>query len=132
MEMGTKTSTDKLPKIFYVNWFRKDSKGKFMWPGFGDNSRVLAWMFSRCANEGTAIETPIGYIPDVTKGSINTEGLNMSPETLKELFKIEPKVWQGEFQRNAEFLSTFGERLPAGVKAQHDRLVARVNAAATE
>lgn len=87
-------------------------------------------MFARCGNEGAAVETPIGYIPDVAKGAINVEGLNMSADTLKELLKIEPKVWQGEFQRNQEFLTTFGDRLPAGIKAQHERLVARVNAAA--
>jgi phosphoenolpyruvate carboxykinase (GTP) len=138
--MGAKTSPEKRPRIFMVNWFRKDARGKFMWPGFGDNSRVLEGMFARCEAEeaaaagkpaggagaaGGAIETPIGLIPDVAKGALNTEGLGMSAEALADLFKIDPAVWSKEFTRYGEFLATFGDRLPAGIREQHDRFSKR-------
>lgn len=129
LEMGGRTDAAKLPRIFYVNWFRKDAKGKFIWPGFGDNSRVLAWMFDRCDGAGKAIETPIGSIPDVAAGALDTSGLDIAPETLADLFKIEPAVWAKELARNAEFLASFGDRLPAGIKAQHEKLTGRVEAA---
>src|SRR5205823_5592574 len=67
-----------LPRIFYVNWFRKDDDGKFLWPGFGENSRVLAWIFRRCASEAEAVETPIGLVPPVGEGGIETEGLDIA------------------------------------------------------
>jgi len=130
LNMG-RTPAAKLPKVFYVNWFRKDAGGKFMWPGFGDNSRVIEWMFDRCgAKKAPTVETPIGYVPDVAKGGLNLSGLDISPEKASDLFKIDPAVWKKELGIYGETLGTVGARLPAGLKAQHERLNKRVEAAA--
>jgi phosphoenolpyruvate carboxykinase (GTP) len=137
LSMGAGTTaagvTKTVPKIFYVNWFRKDDKGRFMWPGFGENSRVVEWMFNRCAGaECPTVETPIGYVPDVTKGGLNLSGLNLDQATQDALFTIEPKVWVEEFKRYGEFLATFGEKLPEGIKAQLERLSKRTEEAAAK
>ena len=77
----------KLPKVFYVNWFRKDADGEFLWPGFGENSRVLAWVFRRCDGDGETVETPIGLVP--TPGGLDTEGLDVSDEQLEALLTVD-------------------------------------------
>ena len=82
-----------LPRVFYVNWFRKDADGKFLWPGFGENSRVLEWVFRRCEGEGEAVETPIGLLP--AEGEINTEGLEISDEAMAELLSVDADAGQG-------------------------------------
>ena len=82
-KIGKREGRAKLPRVFYVNWFRKDADGKFLWPGFGENSRVLEWVFRRCDGEGEAVETPIGLLP--AEGEINTEGLDISAEAMEEL-----------------------------------------------
>jgi phosphoenolpyruvate carboxykinase (GTP) len=87
LEVGAAGDTDKLPKMFYVNWFRRDDDGKFIWPGFGDNSRVLEWVFERCAGRGGAVETPIGLVP--TTGAIPTEGLDLSEEDIATLLAVD-------------------------------------------
>src|SRR3712207_7910756 len=81
-----------LPKIFMVNWFRKDDEGRFLWPGFGENSRVLAWIFRRCDGEAEAVETPIGLVP--TPESIDTEGLPLSSAQMRALLKVDPEEWR--------------------------------------
>ena len=83
LEIGRKGDADKLPRIFYVNWFRKDADGKFIWPGFGENSRVLEWVFRRCNGESAVVETPIGNVP--APGELNVEGLDISDDELAEL-----------------------------------------------
>ena len=83
LDIGAKGDADKLPKIFYVNWFRKDADGKFIWPGFGENSRVLEYVFRRCNGEGETRETAIGLVPG--EGELNVEGLDLSGEQLEEL-----------------------------------------------
>ena len=83
LDIGARGDDDKLPKIFYVNWFRKDEDGKFIWPGFGENSRVLEWVFRRCNGESEAVETPIGLVP--AEGELNIEGLDVSAEAMREL-----------------------------------------------
>lgn len=133
LDVGAKSESinaGALPKIFYVNWFRKNAAGKFVWPGFGDNSRVIEWIFNRCSGDAASasLETPVGVVPDVTKGGINTTGLDISTAELADLFKIEPSVWAEEMKRNGEFLGTLGDRLPAGVSAEQQRLSAAVQA----
>ncbi|HQC26082.1 MAG TPA: phosphoenolpyruvate carboxykinase (GTP) [Treponemataceae bacterium] len=94
INVGNKSTEDKLPKIFFVNWFRRDADNKFMWPGYGDNSRVLAWIFDRCDNKDVAVETEIGYMPK--DGAINVDGLDVSAETMKELLSVDVEGWKKE------------------------------------
>ena len=102
----------KLPRIFYVNWFRKAADGRFLWPGFGENSRVLEWVFERCAGRGEAVETPIGYVP--APGAIDTEGLEVSSEDMDELLRVDREEWRAEVPVIGEYFAQFGDRLPAG------------------
>jgi phosphoenolpyruvate carboxykinase (GTP) len=118
----------KLPKIFYVNWFRKDlESGQFLWPGFGENSRVLEWVFRRCDDAVEAAETPIGRVP--TTGSLNTEGLDMPEEELEQILAVDAEQWKAEIPSIREFFAEFGDRLPAEVAAQLDALEERLNKA---
>ena len=109
----------KLPKIFYVNWFRKDAAGRFLWPGFGENSRVLEWVFERCNGEGDAVETAIGYLPG--PNGIPGEGLDVRPADLAELLRVDAGEWRAEVPLIEEYYSQFGDRVPA---ALYDELAA--------
>ena len=100
----------KLPKIFYVNWFRKSDDGRWLWPGFGENSRVLEWVFERTAGKGDATETVIGYVPTVD--AINVEGLNVSRADMEELLSVNDDEWREEIPRIKEHYAQFNERLP--------------------
>ena len=100
----------KLPKIYYVNWFRKSSDGKYLWPGFGENSRVLQWIFERCEGRSEAIETPIGNLP--TRDALNFDGLGLSEETIAELLRVEVDGWLAEIPLIEEYYDKFGDRLP--------------------
>jgi phosphoenolpyruvate carboxykinase (GTP) len=116
---------ERLPKIFHVNWFRKDlDTGKFLWPGFGENARVLEWVFRRCDDAAEAQETPIGLVP--TPGGLNTDGLGVSASDLERLTSIDPEEWKAELEPMREFFAKFGERLPAGLLRQLDALEARL------
>jgi phosphoenolpyruvate carboxykinase (GTP) len=127
LNIGEKTSADKLPKIFYVNWFRKDQNGKWLWPGFGDNSRVLKWIFERTSGEGKAVKTPIGYMP--TEDAIDLTGLeSVSEADLKELLKVDKNEWLNEVASIREHYAKFGEKLPKELANQLDALEARLNA----
>lgn len=125
LNIGTKTEADKLPKIFYVNWFRKNEDGKFIWPGFGENSRVLKWIFERTSGKGKAVETPIGYMP--TKDAIDVEGLNVSDADMEELLKINKDEWLAEIESIKEHYANYGEKLPAEMKNQLEALENRIN-----
>ena len=105
-----------LPKIFYVNWFRKDDDGKFLWPGFGENSRVLAWIFRRCEDVADAVETPIGLLPPLD--GIETEGLDISPEAISELLAVDPEAWREQLPQVHEHYAKFGDHLPSELEAQ--------------
>jgi len=118
----------KLPRIFYVNWFLKDENGAFMWPGYGENSRVLAWIFRRCENRAEAIETVIGLVPPVGEGGVETEGLDVSPETMKKLLEIDVDGWKQQLPQMHEHYAEFGAKLPAELHAQLDALDARLHA----
>jgi phosphoenolpyruvate carboxykinase (GTP) len=100
----------KLPKIFNVNWFRKSAQGKFLWPGYGENIRVLQWIFERTAGTITAIETPIGFVPEL--GSINTEGLDGVEENMIELLAVDKGQWKDELDLVREQYAAFGTHLP--------------------
>jgi phosphoenolpyruvate carboxykinase (GTP) len=117
----------KLPKVFYVNWFRKDADGRWLWPGFGENSRVLKWVFERCAGTGEGVETPIGILP--TPEALDRDGLDVSDADLAELLKVDAEEWKAELPSVREHLAKFGDHLPAAVTAQVDALEARLNAA---
>ncbi len=116
LNVGEKTSEDKLPKIFYVNWFRKDSNGKWLWPGFGENSRVLKWIVERVSGEGKAVKTPIGYMPEA--GAIDTNGLNISEAEMAELLKVKKDEWLKEVESIKEHYAKYGEKLPTELKNQ--------------
>jgi phosphoenolpyruvate carboxykinase (GTP) len=116
---------EKLPKIFYVNWFRKGADGRWLWPGFGENSRVLEWVFERSAGRGDAIETPIGYVP--THDSINVEGLNVSPADMEELLAVDVDEWRDKGHRRHEHYAQCNERLPRALAGFVDDLEARLS-----
>jgi phosphoenolpyruvate carboxykinase (GTP) len=122
LEMGPKIKNP--PKIFHVNWFRKDAHGKFLWPGYGENVRVLKWMVDRIAGRAAATDTPIGYVP--TPSSLTLDGLNISRESLDELLSVNAADWAQETEATAKFFEIFGDRLPHEIssqqKAQTDRL----------
>ena len=118
----------RLPKVFYVNWFRKDDDGKFMWPGFGENSRVVAWIFRRLTGEAEAVESPIGLIPTTGAGGIDTDGLDVSAETLAKLLEVDTEGWLSQLPQMREHLAKFGDKLPAQLTAQLDGLEQRLSA----
>ena len=126
LEMGKKIAADKLPKIFFVNWFRKDADGHFMWPGFGDNSRVLKWACE--AIEGTAKtkDTPIGIMP--TDDAIDLTGCETTPETLHELLTVDLDGWKKEVAGVKESWEKFGDRIPAELTAKLEEITAALNA----
>jgi phosphoenolpyruvate carboxykinase (GTP) len=106
-----------LPKVFHVNWFRQDRNGKFLWPGFGDNLRVLRWMIDRCSGQAGARETPIGWVPNAA--DLDLTGMNIKPEAISELLKVDPALWRAELEDIGGYLETFGERLPKRLLAEH-------------
>jgi phosphoenolpyruvate carboxykinase (GTP) len=124
LKMGQRKNV-KLPKIFYANWFRKDEQGKYLWPGFGENCRVLKWIFERTSDQGLAIETPIGYLP--TETSIDLEGLSLEPEVMRKLFQIDPELWQKEIQEIEHYFVKFGSRLPQALQEEWLNLKNRFN-----
>jgi phosphoenolpyruvate carboxykinase (GTP) len=117
----------KLPRIFYVNWFRKDAGGRFLWPGFGENSRVLAWVFARCTGRGAATETAIGLIPPVGEDGIDTRGLDVSESDMAELLRVDAHEWRAQLPQFKEHLAKF-EQLPPQLHAQLQELERRLQA----
>ena len=124
LRIGKATDTEKLPRLYYVNWFRKDAQGKFLWPGYGENSRVLAWIFDRTSGRGEAVETPIGNVP--APGAIDTDGLEVSKEDMGELLRVDVAEWRHELPLIADHFSRFGDRLPAALSAELDELERRL------
>jgi len=115
----------KLPKIFSVNWFRQDENGKFMWPGYGENSRVLKWVFDRCDETAPAVDTPIGRLPRAE--DLDTRGLdNMSAAIVAKLLTVDLEGWKGEIPNMRQYFAKFGSRLPEGIRQEVDRLEARL------
>ena len=112
LDMGEKGGS-KMPKIFYVNWFRKSAEGKFLWPGYGENSRILKWIFERCEGTADAVETPIGKLP--AEGALDVQGLKVTPEAMAELLKVDRDGWKAELPSIGEHFATFGSKLPRGL-----------------
>jgi phosphoenolpyruvate carboxykinase (GTP) len=115
-----------MPRVFYVNWFRKDEDGKFMWPGFGENSRVLAWVFERVAGRAQAIETPIGLVPPVGDGGIDTAGLDVSDETMRRLLEVDADGWLAQLPQCKAHFAEFGSKLPNELHEQLQGLESRL------
>jgi len=126
LRIGREHDNSKLPRIFYVNWFRKAPDGRFLWPGFGDNSRVLEWVFRRCEGEDVAVDTAIGRLP--APGTFDIDGIDVSAEDLAELLGVDRAAWLEELPSLREHLATFGEQLPAELSAQLQALEARLRA----
>jgi phosphoenolpyruvate carboxykinase (GTP) len=126
LEIGERGDADKLPRIFYVNWFRKDASGRWLWPGFGENSRVLAWAFRRCDDAVEAEETPIGLLP--AEGSLDVDGLDVSEEDLAELLGMDAADWREELPSMHEHFAKFGDQLPAPLREQLNTLQERLGA----
>ena len=124
LKMGEKGG-DNMPKLFYVNWFRKNPEGKFMWPGYSENSRVLKWIFERCEGAAKAVETPIGRLP--AEGSLDVTGLKVAPEAMKELLKVDKEGWKAELPLMREHFKTFGDKLPKGLWDELAALEQRLN-----
>jgi phosphoenolpyruvate carboxykinase (GTP) len=119
LNMGGKS--DKLPKIFHVNWFRQDEQHRYMWPGFGENLRVLRWIIDRCEGHGGARETPIGLVP--TDGALDLQGLDVDSATMKELLAVDRAGWKSEMNEIGTYLDGFGDHTPAALKAQNRRIL---------
>jgi phosphoenolpyruvate carboxykinase (GTP) len=124
LNIGKMSSPEKLPKIFYVNWFRKDSNGKFLWPGFGDNIRVLEWILGRADGKDTAVKTPIGFLPKAE--SINISGLNIPDCNVQSLLNINRDLWIEEVKNIREYYKIFGDKLPEGLRKELNVLEERL------
>jgi phosphoenolpyruvate carboxykinase (GTP) len=121
LDMGEKIP--KPPKIFHVNWFRKGADGKFLWPGYGENVRVLKWILERVEGRGGADETPIGYVP--SNGALTLDGLSVTHDSMRELLRIHPEDWDQELADSKEFFAKFGARLPRELREEHAKLSTR-------
>jgi len=127
LDIGESTDEGALPKLFYVNWFRRDADGKFLWPGYGDNSRVLAWVFDRCAGAGEAVDTAIGRVP--TRASLPTQGLDVSDAAVDELLSVDEGAWRAELPLIEDHYAIFGDRLPPRLRHELDELASRLSRA---
>ncbi|MEO7773664.1 MAG: phosphoenolpyruvate carboxykinase domain-containing protein, partial [Steroidobacteraceae bacterium] len=115
-----------LPRVFHVNWFRKDQDGHFLWPGFGENLRVLEWMIERVENRVEAVETPIGFLPTIDE--LNLDGTGVSAEAREQLLNIDHQGWEHEMEGIAAYLRDFGARLPDAIKLEQERILALIRA----
>ena len=122
LEMGKRIP--KPPKIFHVNWFRKDAQGKFLWPGYGENLRVLEWILARARGEGKAQETPIGFVP--TQDALDLTGLKVAQDAMRQLLEVKPEEWTAELEDVKAFFARFGDHLPKGLSAQWEALQDRL------
>ena len=127
LSVGAMTHPAKLPRIYHVNWFRKNTAGRFAWPGYGENSRVLKWICQRLSGQGAAVPTPIGNLP--AGGALDTRGLQISEADLDVLLSVDPAAWLQEAGLIGEHLATFGRRLPEQLWEEHDALLERLKAA---
>jgi phosphoenolpyruvate carboxykinase (GTP) len=127
LEIGERGDADKLPRIFYVNWFRKDASGRWLWPGFGENSRVIAWAFRRCDDAAEAEETPIGLVP--AAGALDVEGLDVAEADLADLLRVDPAEWHEELPSMHEHFAKFGDQLPPQLRRQLEALEEKLGTA---
>jgi phosphoenolpyruvate carboxykinase (GTP) len=124
IRIGAEHDESKLPRMFMVNWFRKDDDGTFLWPGFGENSRVLAWIFRRCDDESEAVDTPIGRVP--APGAIDTAGLDVPEENMAKLLAVDPAQWKAQLPQVHEHFARFGDKLPDELRRQLEALEERL------
>jgi phosphoenolpyruvate carboxykinase (GTP) len=124
LEIGQATDSSKLPKLFWVNWFRKDADGTFMWPGFGDNSRVLKWVMERVNGEGDSVETAIGRVP--TLEAIDRSGLDLDDETMAKILEVDAEAWRAEVPQIAAHFDFIGQQLPAELRDELNQLEKRL------
>jgi phosphoenolpyruvate carboxykinase (GTP) len=124
LDIGRGSDAGNLPRIFYVNWFRKDDSGRFLWPGYGENSRVLEWIFRRCQGQAEAVDTPIGLVP--APGAIRTEGLSVSESDMAELLGVDDAEWRLELPAIHQHFARFGDRLPRELRGQLETLEERL------
>jgi phosphoenolpyruvate carboxykinase (GTP) len=122
--LGMGARVPRPPVIFHVNWFRQNAAGKFIWPGFGENLRVLRWMIDRCNGSGKAVESPIGWLP--ATGALDTSGLDVDAAAMDELLAVPRAEWRAEAEGIGEFFTKFGDRLPAEMDRQRRELVRRL------
>jgi phosphoenolpyruvate carboxykinase (GTP) len=127
LKIGAQSTASKLPKVFYVNWFRQDKNGKFLWPGYGENSRVLRWIFERCDGKVHAKDTPIGRIPEVA--NLDTTGLDITSDQVNELLAVDIDGWLAEVPSIKEHFAQFGTHLPEGLNTEVKALESRLRAA---
>ena len=125
LHIGASADPANLPRLFYVNWFRKSPEGKWLWPGFGENSRVLAWIFDRVAGTAEAIESPVGLLP--AEGGINLDGLDVAPEDMAELLRVDVEEWRAEVPSIEEHYANLGERLPVELRDELNALEKRLS-----
>jgi phosphoenolpyruvate carboxykinase (GTP) len=118
-----------MPKVFYVNWFRKDEDGKFMWPGYGENSRVLAWIFGRVTGEADAVETPIGFMPPAGERGIDHTDLDVSPAMMQQLLDVDIDGWLAQLPQMQQYYAEFGSALPQGLRDELEEFEQRLKSA---
>jgi phosphoenolpyruvate carboxykinase (GTP) len=128
LERGAQADPAKLPRIYFVNWFRKDERGKFVWPGYGENARVLKWIVERLEGRAEAVDTAIGLLP--APGSLDVSGLGLTKAQLDLLLTVDADIWRQEAALVPAFYERFGERLPAALWAELESLVERLGAPA--
>ena len=126
LKLGAGADPAKLPRIFYVNWFRRDRAGKFVWPGYGENSRVLKWVVERLEGKAAAVDTPIGRLP--ARESLDVAGLDVSDAQLEILLTVDPEVWAEEAELIGPHYDVFGDRLPSELRRQEAALKDRLRA----
>jgi phosphoenolpyruvate carboxykinase (GTP) len=124
LEVGAQADPAKLPRQYSVNWFRKDDDGKWLWPGFGENSRVLKWIVDRIEGRAEGVRTPIGVLP--APGELDLDGLDLPERDLDLLLSVDPEVWSQEAALMPEYFAQFGDRLPAAITREHAALVERL------
>jgi phosphoenolpyruvate carboxykinase (GTP) len=125
LEIGATHDPDKLPRLYYVNWFRKGADGKFLWPGFGENSRVLAWIFDRCAGRADAVDTAIGRLP--APGALPTDGLEVPEAAMAEMLSVDEDAWRTEVPLIEDHYAVFGDRLPRELNDELEELQKRLS-----
>jgi phosphoenolpyruvate carboxykinase (GTP) len=124
VRIGKSADAAKLPRIYYVNWFRKSPEGKFLWPGFAENSRVIKWVIERIEGTAAAVDTPIGRIP--AAGALDVDGLDITAEALEAVMAVDPEEWKAEVPGIVEWFEKFGEKLPSTLWSELDALKARL------
>jgi len=124
ISVGKHADASKLPRIFYVNWFRRDADGRFLWPGFGENIRVLKWAIERLEGTAAAEETPVGYVP--AAGALDVSGLDMVPADLDAVSSVDVEEWRSELPQIEEWFAKIGDQLPTGMRDELEALRLRL------